>query len=364
MKYKHHYVIEEIAMKSVKIGKFVVPLWLVAAILVFLIGTGALGYYLWTKLSIPLEIEEPIEVLDYPSKLSLYPGENKSFQISIMNHASVNYSVVLDFSLDNVTYQDNYVSFSNTVYAVMPGQQDLEASMTAVSYAPPANVSLVISFSRDSYPYGLIGYWRFNEGTGILTFDRSGKNNHGAFVNGPTWVDGRYGKAIRLDGLDDYVLIGSSDSIEFSKSITVSSWVKVNSATGDHQVIVSHWKPPEWIGFVLEFAPDGVTSQFAVEITTGTRVYAYSAIPVTVGSWVHLTGVFDGTSVKIYVNGTLAGESTLNGSVDLKGEPILVGANLSPGDWNWFNGIIDEVKVYNRVLSAAEVATIYTESSA
>ena len=149
-------------MKIIKIGKHVIPLWLMAVILVSAVGSGALGYYIWTRLTIPLEIKEPIEILDYPPQLSLYPGENKSFQISLVNHASVNYSVILDFSLENTTYQDNHVTFSNEIYRVAPGQQNLTAWLMVESNAPPINTSLSVDFKR-TIEGGVLFFDDFND---------------------------------------------------------------------------------------------------------------------------------------------------------------------------------------------------------
>jgi hypothetical protein len=90
---------------KIRVGRFLVPLWLVA----ILIGLGvAAAYYIYT-LTIPLEVKEPLELVSYPNKLSLYPGQTISSDVVIRNHASINYTVYLDFSLDNATYQNNYV---------------------------------------------------------------------------------------------------------------------------------------------------------------------------------------------------------------------------------------------------------------
>ena len=135
-------------MKIVKIGKHVIPLWLMAVILVSGIGSGVLGYYIWKTLTIQLEVKEPIEILYYPSQLSLYPGETKEFNVTVQNHASINYSVILDFLLDNTTYQENYVTFSNEIYTVIQGQANLTAWLMVESDAPPLNTSLVVAFKR------------------------------------------------------------------------------------------------------------------------------------------------------------------------------------------------------------------------
>lgn len=133
--------------KSFKIGKIVVPYWLVAVILVATIGSSVVGYYL-TTVNVPLQVKDPIEILSYPSGWSLYPGQTAKFNITVMNYAPLNYSVVLDFQVSNLTYQTNYMTFSNETYTVVPGQQNLEAWLGVAANAPPANVTVNITLAR------------------------------------------------------------------------------------------------------------------------------------------------------------------------------------------------------------------------
>jgi hypothetical protein len=133
--------------KSFKIGKIVVPYWLIAVILVATIGSSVLGYYL-TKVNVPLQVKDPIEIVNYPSGWSLYPGEMAKFNITVINHAPINYSAILDFQASDPVYQANYLTFSNTFYTIVPGQQNLEAQLNVAANAPAANVTVSISVSR------------------------------------------------------------------------------------------------------------------------------------------------------------------------------------------------------------------------
>jgi len=117
-------------------------------ILVSSIGTGALGYYVWKTLIIPIEVKEPIEILYYPTQLSLYPSETLEFNITVQNHASLNYSVYLDFRLANTTYQTQYVTFSNEIYTIFSGQQNITAQLNVKATAPTTNTSLTVDFRR------------------------------------------------------------------------------------------------------------------------------------------------------------------------------------------------------------------------
>lgn len=134
-------------MRSLKIGKHIIPLWLIAVLLISITGS-VVGYYIWRTLTMQVEIKEPLEILAYPSQMSLYPGETKEFNITIRNHASVNYSVLLDFSLDNATYQTSYVTVSNEIYTIAPGLQNITTWLTVKSSAPPINATLTMDLQR------------------------------------------------------------------------------------------------------------------------------------------------------------------------------------------------------------------------
>jgi hypothetical protein len=112
-----------------------------------LIGLGvAAAYYIYT-LTIPLEVKEPLELVSYPNKLSLYRGQTINFDVVIRNHASINYTVYLDFSLDNATYQNNYVEFSQEIYIVSPGENILKAWVRVEPFASPTNATLYVKIA-------------------------------------------------------------------------------------------------------------------------------------------------------------------------------------------------------------------------
>jgi hypothetical protein len=121
-------------------------------LIVTLVPVGVLAGYAWESVNIPVEVKEPLEILDYPSGFSLYPGENVTFEITIQNQASVSYFVVLDFRLNDTDYQAKYVTFSSYNYSVSPGTQKLTAWLTVAPTAPPANFMLTISSMRDTEP--------------------------------------------------------------------------------------------------------------------------------------------------------------------------------------------------------------------
>jgi hypothetical protein len=355
-------------LRGIKIRKHVIQLWLVAVILISTIA-GAVGYYVWTNLTVQVEVKEPIEILHYPSSLSLYPGETKEFNVTVHNHASVNYSVVLDFHLENATYQEVYTTFSNEIYAVLAGQQNLTAWIQVRGDAPAINTSLTVNFARDTYPSGLVGYWRLDEGKGDIAFDSSDYANHGLLIYGPTWVNGKYGKALSFDGLDDRVDVPALYAFNPS-ALTVSAWInspltKIGYVFyhGDNGEFVLHngKRPDEFVSG--EGNP--TIAGFTVKLSDG-LIYTVNSPQMTSNVWHNLVGVWiKGAVLRIYVDGQLAGENTAipdyalfdPGSGYLPSMGVYNRANFAQN--TFFLGTIDQVMIYSRALSPQELLAEY-----
>jgi len=132
-----------------KIKHFVIPSWLIALLLISGVGTVVLAQYLSLSVIMPVEVKEPLEILNYtPSEISLFPGENESITVTVMNHAPVNYSLTLDFQLNDTRYQRNYAKFSDEIYVVLPGQRELTTWMMIEKNAPAAHLSLAVTILR------------------------------------------------------------------------------------------------------------------------------------------------------------------------------------------------------------------------
>lgn len=122
---------------------------LLAVLLTAIISTGIFAGYAFQAATIPLEVKEPLEILDFPSSLSLFPGETIAFNITVHNAASVNYTIALELRLNDTDYQAQYVAFSNENYTIIPGTQTLTAWLKISPNAPPANLQISISLNRN-----------------------------------------------------------------------------------------------------------------------------------------------------------------------------------------------------------------------
>ncbi|GEM_PF-1411733 len=158
--------------------------------------------------SIPIEVKDPIEIIDFPSGFSLFPGETLEFDVTVQNIGPMNYSCVLEFSLNDRAYQSKHIEFSNEIYTVVPGNQKLSAWLTVSPNAAPASLLLTIKHSltspqspddstsqttnATSHPgYELLGggaRWAAREGKTALYINwKDNWINHYS-TDGPTWT--------------------------------------------------------------------------------------------------------------------------------------------------------------------------------
>ena len=124
-----------------------IPVWALLTLLVCLVVGGVVAY-IFGNVNVSVNVEEPLSVVASPNLLELYPNMTQTFNVTVNDAATVNYLVALTFSLNDTVYQQSYVTFSNTTYTVLPGLNNLTASINVASDAPPAQLELTLTLSR------------------------------------------------------------------------------------------------------------------------------------------------------------------------------------------------------------------------
>jgi hypothetical protein len=218
---------------------------------------------------------------------------------------------------------------------------------------------------------GLMGWWKFDEGSGTSVYDSSGRGHTGAFVNSPTWVSGRIGTgALSFDGVSSFVRIPSSTDFDFNVTgeFSISAWVyskdTVNrvTAVGRSMDNLFHLWVIEQINstrFDLEYVHRLIVGESS---SRGRGLgLSYSA-----NAWHHVVGVkTSGGIVRIYIDGVKGTDSDAipNPDPDLSGLNVTIGSRRSVTPDSVWNGYIDDVRIYNRALSLAEVNELYNSDS-
>jgi chitodextrinase len=204
---------------------------------------------------------------------------------------------------------------------------------------------------------GLVAAYSFNEGTGTTVTDLSGNNLTGTIV-GATWTtQGKYGNALSFNGTSSYVDLGNPTALQLTGSMTLEAWVKAAaSSTNDGQVIA---KSNDSSGWQLKTTSDTGVATFGASVTnsSGVRAKRFSTTTPSLNVWYHVAEVYNATAktLDIYVNGVL-NDGSLQGTVPAANLNALVNANIGRRSGGYyFNGVIDEIRIYNRTLSATEI---------
>ena len=208
---------------------------------------------------------------------------------------------------------------------------------------------------------GLVGHWRFNEGTGSTAYDSSPFGNNGT-IHGASWVRGKFGYALKFDGSDDYVDCGNDESLNISDEITIEAWVKTSyDFSSEPGFIVNKYDRNTPTGWALFFQTDNKVWMMNYE-SPGNYKDAISDSTKNDGNWHHLVGIIlsDGTPI-LYVDGVEQTGSESSGSVTQLNSgsgSVKIGVQSNPLERH-FNGTIDEVRIYNRPLSPEEIKIHY-----
>ncbi|MEK7560888.1 MAG: LamG-like jellyroll fold domain-containing protein [Patescibacteria group bacterium] len=210
-------------------------------------------------------------------------------------------------------------------------------------------------------PPGLVGHWKFDETTGAtVAIDSSGNGNHGILTNmdpATVWVPGKIAAALAFDGVDDYVSLGNVAELRRTDTFSVSAW---------YNGVESNRSPVYASGFELVDKGFRISGYFAstdkrARIAWGNGVIGWptpSNNPIPENIWTHIVATYDGT-MKLYIDGAQqADEDT--GAISYNANQATIGANIGSSPQR-FNGLIDDVRVYNRALSAEEVQGLYAE---
>ena len=186
---------------------------------------------------------------------------------------------------------------------------------------------------------------------GQTVLDASGNGNTGTLEGATRVAAGKSGGALNFDGSGDLVRVNSSNSLNLSSGMTLEAWVRPTTSQTNWRAIVHR----ESVAYFLHASHEGGDLRPAAGGSFGGKdaVAVLASSALTLNTWTHLASTYDGTTLRLYVNGTLAGSRPVNGSIETSSDPLWIGGNKQWGEN--FQGQIDDVRIYNRALSAAEI---------
>lgn len=213
---------------------------------------------------------------------------------------------------------------------------------TLVACMSSANMGMAV----DSPTEGLVAHWNFDEGKGSTATD-SGSGGHNGVIHHAEWAEGRdgHGQALRFEGKQSWVDCGNADALNLANEFTVEAWIKPELPRGHNMTIVA--KGYRYAGrFNLRMGIPWDRSKLMLE----NGAYRTHEVPIPLKTWLHVAGVCDGQRVAIFVNDELLSVRPFGGGFKPNTTALTIGKSMGAPGGEFFKGLIDDVRVYDRVL--------------
>ena len=212
-------------------------------------------------------------------------------------------------------------------------------SFTVAATAPPPTGALVLGLS-------------FNDNAGTVAVDSSGNSNN-ATLQGATWTTaGRYGSGLTFNGLDNSLTVPDAPSLDLSTGMTLEAWVYPTALSGWRTVVLK--EVAGGLAYAL-YAHDNAPKPSSYVRLTGSSIGdgVAGTLQLPLNTWTHLASTYDGSMQRLFVDGVEVANAALSGSMLASASVLRIGGNSIWGEY--FTGVIDEVRIYSRALTAAEI---------
>ncbi|MGP4099122.1 LamG-like jellyroll fold domain-containing protein [Nonomuraea sp. KM90] len=247
------------------------------------------------------------------------------------------------------------VGSSNSITAPSPqGEHGFDAwsdggAATHNFAAPATATTYTAAYKVVQSPAGLVAAYGMNEGAGTTVGDASPSGNPGT-ATATTWAaTGKYGKALSFNGSSSWVTVNDAAGLRLTTGMTLEAWVRPTTVDSWRTVIMK--QHTNGLAYVLSAGSDTDRPHTVIHTTGEVDTGGTASLPLN--TWSHLATTYDGTTIRLYVNGTQVSQRTAGGPIRTDNGVLRIGGNSLWGEW--FNGLIDEVRIYNRALNATEI---------
>jgi N-acetylneuraminic acid mutarotase len=298
------------------------------------------------------------EITAQPQAQIVYADSNASFSVS----AEGKY-LAYQWKKDGVDLTGETNATNNIVDANAPqhdGNYSVVVSNDFGSVESGVKTFTVLNSEMD----GLVGWWKFDETNGTIAYDSSGNGNDGNLTNGPTWVSGKIGGALSFDGIDEYVDLGSSAILNPSEAIAITCWFLPNEIS-DYAygipIVTRYIAGTDFSrkSYFLKYSSLGKPEYY---LYNGSSKVAFmsSSLVLTKNQFYFIAVTYSNTGGDMYINDAKVAELELGDLTSVMQSSVSTRiGGWGHNDWPEFNGLIDDVRIYDRALSAAEVQALY-----
>lgn len=206
-----------------------------------------------------------------------------------------------------------------------------------------------------------VGIWLFDEGSGDVARDASGNGNNGEVLASVKWDKGKFGRALNFPGTvtgTSYVKVPVKDELELVEH-SITAWINVTPTANDWQIIICKWFPHDVRNYSI-LTNKGIGTLFA-QLTSGGAAQwktADSGVDVTDGVWHHIACSYDGTTMRVYIDGEMKNQTAMGPGDPNEGD-VTIGARYE--GIHPTTGLIDEVGLFNIGLDEEEIQDIMND---
>src|SRR5271157_4438861 len=200
-------------------------------------------------------------------------------------------------------------------------------------------------------PATLVAAYSFNEGTGTTVTDTSGNGNNGTIANATWTTSGKYGDALVFNGTNALLTIPDATSLHLTTGMTQEAWVNPSTITSAWRDVIYKGNDNYW----LEATSDGGSKPAAGATLGSSDVDTLGTAALKTNTWAFLTETYNGSTLALYVNGTLVSSLAHTGNIATSTDPLQIGGDSIYGQY--FKGLIDNVRIYNTALTQSQIQT-------
>jgi hypothetical protein len=282
---------------------------------------------------------------------------NVTHTFTIANAGNAPLNITLPLTVAGTDAADFSVATAPPATLAPGASATFQVAFTPPAPGPRSATIQIVSDDPDQSPFAfavggvgigdLLGYWAFDETSGQVAADSSGEGNNGA-ATGITWVTGHTGGAASFSGAASYVTVAESVSLD-PYQITIAAWINPVDWAGNRRIVQKGSLDNQY----RLLAENNLLKLDLAGVGTVT-----TALPA-VATWTHVAGTYDGAAVRLYVNGLQVASTPATAPMTATTDPLQIGTK-GPGSaaGDHFNGLLDEVRLYGRALSAAEIGVL------
>ena len=208
---------------------------------------------------------------------------------------------------------------------------------------------MTVTVSNPTGTSGLVASYAFEEASGATTADQTGLGHTGTISGATRSTLGKNGRALSFDGNADWVTVADANDLDLTTSMTLEAWVYPTTTNNVWRAVVAKERARPGLrddgAVVIPGRP------YAVISTTGEQL-AQGPTTLPANTWAHMAATYDGSALRFYINGALVTTKAAIGSITTTNLPLHIGGDALN---EWFNGRIDDVRIYNRTLTQAEI---------